>query len=152
MTEPDPFALDRFVEAQEGSFQTALDELRAGRKRSHWMWFIFPQLRGLGRSWLVDFYGLGSIEEARAFLDHSILGPRLVTCTEAVIANRPSSPHVIFGSPDDAKFWSSMTVFAIADTEGTGPFRHALAAWFEGQFDDRTVELLVKTRRTDLNL
>jgi uncharacterized protein (DUF1810 family) len=133
--------LDRFVTAQEGVFETALAELQAGRKRSHWMWFIFPQLRGLGMSETARFYGIVSAAEARAYLDHPVLGPRLDRCTRAVLDAKAPSLHAIFGSPDDLKFRSSMTLFhVVSDRENV--FRQALDRWCGGAPDERTLELL----------
>src|SRR5438128_2263933 len=97
MPEADPFDLERFVTAQGPVFSAVLDELKAGRKRRHWMWFIFPQLRGLGRSPTAEFYGLSSLDEARAYLAHPVLGPRLILCTETVLAVEGRSLHAIFG-------------------------------------------------------
>src|SRR4051812_12574295 len=113
MPDADHFDLERFVTAQASAFATALDELKAGRKRSHWMWFIFPQLRGLGHSPMAQFYGISSLAEARAYLAHPRLGPRLILCTETVLAVEGRSVHAIFGSPDDMKFRSSMILFAL---------------------------------------
>ena len=104
MTEADPFNLERFVTAQAPVFEIVLAELRAGRKRSHWMWFVFPQLTGLGRSSTARFYGIGSLDESRAYLAHSVLGSRLDLCTRIVLASQSPSLHAIFGSPDDLKF------------------------------------------------
>ncbi|MBV8494067.1 MAG: DUF1810 domain-containing protein, partial [Alphaproteobacteria bacterium] len=109
MTAADPFDLARFIAAQDKVLTSVLAELRAGRKRSHWMWFVFPQLRGLGLSPTATFYGIGSLEEARAYLAHELLGERLRLCTEAVLERAGTSLHQIFGSPDDMKFRSSMT-------------------------------------------
>jgi len=139
---PDPFRLERFVEAQASVFDAALDELRAGRKRSHWMWFVFPQLRGLGHSPMAAFYGIVSLEEGRAYLAHSLLGPRLVLCTQAVLAHEGRSLSAIFGSPDDLKFRSSMTLFALAAGEESPAFRTALDRFCEGRPDERTLALL----------
>lgn len=147
MTEPtdpsdDPFNLRRFVLAQVPVFDAALDELKAGRKRSHWMWFVFPQLRGLGVSSLAEFYGIGSLEEARAYLAHPVLGPRLVLCTEAVLAIRGKSLHDIFGATDDMKFPSSMTLFTLASDDPGNVFKQALEAYCDGNLDERTLTLL----------
>jgi uncharacterized protein (DUF1810 family) len=139
----DPFDLARFVAAQAGVFETALQELRAGRKRSHWMWFVFPQLRGLGRSPTAQFYGLSSLEEATAYLQHPVLGPRLDTSVGAAMDNSAPSLDALFGSPDDLKFCSSMTLFAIAGPDG--PYQSALNRWCDGQPDHHTVELLSQT-------
>jgi uncharacterized protein (DUF1810 family) len=135
----DPFDLERFVAAQTGVFATVEDELRAGRKRSHWMWFIFPQLRGLGHSPTAQFYALGSLDEARAYLAHPVLGLRLVRCTEHVLALTGRNPNAIFGSPDDLKFHSSMTLFALANEAPESVFRKALERYFDGRPDDPTV-------------
>ena len=136
------FDLERFVRAQAAVFAAALDELQAGRKRSHWMWFVFPQLRGLGRSAMAEFYGIGSLDEARAYLAHPLLGPRLVSCTRTVLALEGRSLPTIFGSPDDLKFRSSMTLFARAAEAGDNPFQEALDRFCDGRGDERTLALL----------
>ena len=141
MPDADPFDLNRFVIAQAPVFTIALNELKAGRKRSHWMWFVFPQLRGLGHSAMAEFYGIGSLDEACAYLAHPLLGPRLILCTETVLAIEGRSLHAIFGSPDDLKFCSSMTLFALASGEGESVFRRALDRYCEGHLDERTVAL-----------
>ena len=142
MTETDPHDLKRFVAAQEPVFAAALAELRAGRKRTHWMWFIFPQLRGLGRSSTATYYGILSLDEARAYLAHPLLGPRLELCTNAVFGIEGRTLHEIFGSPDDMKFHSSMTLFAAAAAEQAGPYRRALDRWWRGEADPATLLLL----------
>jgi uncharacterized protein (DUF1810 family) len=142
MPDIDPFNLERFVAAQAPIFPAALAELRAGRKRSHWMWFVFPQLRGLGRSSTAQFFGLGSLAEARAYLSHPVLGPRLTLCTEAVLAIQGQSLAAIFGSPDDLKFCSSLTLFSRADGGDTSVFRQALDRFCAGREDERTLALL----------
>jgi uncharacterized protein (DUF1810 family) len=137
------FDLERFVTAQAPVFNTALDELKAGRKRSHWMWFVFPQLRGLlGRSAMAMRYGIGSLAEAKAYLAHRLLGPRLVECTRAVLAIEGRSLHAIFGSPDDTKFRSSMTLFSLAADGDESAFRLALDRYCGGRLDERTLVLL----------
>jgi len=138
----DPFDLQRFVTAQAPVFASALEELKEGRKRTHWMWFVFPQLRGLGSSSMATFYGIGSLEEARAYLAHPLLGPRLVLCTETVLAVKGKSLREIFGSPDDMKFGSSMTLFARASDDDGVVFRRALDLYCRGRPDDRTLALL----------
>ncbi|WP_286192247.1 DUF1810 domain-containing protein [Roseomonas genomospecies 6] len=145
----DPFDLQRFVNAQEPVFATVLEELQAGRKRSHWMWFVFPQLRGLGRSATAQFYGIASLDEARAYLAHPTLGLRLEKATRAVLAIQGRTLHTIFGSPDDMKFHSSMTLFALAAEETTTLYREALARHFDGQMDEATPTLLAPTGRPD---
>jgi uncharacterized protein (DUF1810 family) len=143
MNDSDPCDLARFRTAQQPVFETALAELRAGRKQTHWMWFIFPQLRGLGRSPTAEFYGISSIEEARAYLADPILGEGLRLTTTATLAVEGRSAHAIFGSPDDMKFRSSMTLFsAAAGGEAGSPFQQALARYFAGEPDPETVRLL----------
>jgi len=142
MTVADAYDLQRFVAAQEPVFPTALAELRAGRKRTHWMWFIFPQLRGLGRSAAATYYGIASLDEARAYLAHPMLGPRLDLCTDAVLGVEGRTLHEIFGSPDDMKFRSSMSLFALAASGRIGPYREALDRWWWGKADPETVRLL----------
>lgn len=142
MAEDDPFELARFVEAQDPVFDTVLAELRAGRKKTHWMWFVFPQLRALGRSPTANFYGISSLDEARAYLAHPVLSERLVLATRAVLDLQSRSAHEIFGSPDDLKFRSSMTLFNEAAGADGAEFRQALARYFEGNADDRTIRLL----------
>jgi uncharacterized protein (DUF1810 family) len=120
-----------------------------GCKRSHWMWFIFPQLRGLGHSFRSQFYGLTSLGEAKAYLAHPILGERLEACTRAVLDHGDQSLHAIFGSPDDLKFQSSMTVFAQAAGQRDPPFQTALNHWFSGKGDARTLALLAEADTVD---
>jgi uncharacterized protein (DUF1810 family) len=134
------FDLDRFVTAQAPVFATVLEELAAGFKRTHWMWFIFPQLRGLGRSSMATAYGLASLAEAQAYLDHKVLGKRLVLCTRTVLGLEGRSLHAIFGTPDDMKFRSCMTLFAL--TDAPLPFEQALGKYCDGVRDDRTLELM----------
>lgn len=138
----DPFNLERFVIAQAPVFDTALAELQAARKRSHWMWFIFPQLRGLGLSSNAQFYGIGSLDEAHAYLAHPVLGPRLILCTRTVLEANGRSLHDMFGSPDDLKFQSSMTLFEAAASGEEDAFGRALDRWCEGKRDARTISLL----------
>jgi uncharacterized protein (DUF1810 family) len=138
---PDNFDLSRFVTAQEPLMPRVLEELRAGQKRSHWMWFVFPQIAGLGHSPMARHYAVGSLYEAQAYLAHPVLGPRLVDCTKAVNAVEGRSVHTIFGSPDDMKFRSSMTLFARAEP-GQKVFRTALERYCDGAEDPRTVALL----------
>ena len=142
MSSSDPFDLERFVTAQASVFSTVMAELTAARKRSHWMWFVFPQLRDLGQSSMARFYGIGSLDEARAYLSHALLGPRLDLCTRAVLDAEDRSLHEIFGSPDDVKFRSSMTLFALAAPDKDSTFRKAIARKCQGREDDRTLALL----------
>jgi uncharacterized protein (DUF1810 family) len=125
MSRSDPHDLQRFLDAQRDVFDEAVAELRQGRKRGHWMWFVFPQRRGLGRSAMADHYGIGSLEEARAYLRHPVLGPRLVTATRAVLDGPGTSLREIFGSPDDLKFCSCMELFAEVSGEGGCVFAEA---------------------------
>jgi len=136
----DAFGLQRFVDAQAPVFRQVCAELAAGRKTSHWMWFVFPQLKGLGRSATAQHYGIGSAAEARAYWDHPLLGPRLKQCTELVLAVEGRSAHDIFGPPDDLKFRSCMTLFA--RITGEALFTRALDRYFGGQPDAATLELL----------
>ena len=133
--------LTRFVEAQEPVYAAALAELRRGRKESHWMWFVFPQIAGLGSSPTARYYALASLGEALAYLAHPVLGPRLAACTEAVLAHRGRSAEAIFGSVDAMKFRSSMTLFEAA-AEGSGPFGAALEAFYDGGRDAATLRLI----------
>jgi len=137
----DPYDLQRFIDAQDGVYETALAELRAGSKQSHWMWFIFPQLRGLGLSPTARLYGLVSLDEARAYLQHPLLGARLHQCVEALApwANRGSAEE-IFGPIDAMKLRSSLTLFD--EIEPNGPFEEGLTAFFNGVPDERTLALL----------
>jgi uncharacterized protein (DUF1810 family) len=141
----DPFDLRRFVDAQDAAYQTVLAELRNGAKRSHWIWFVFPQLRGLGRSATAQHYGISSLDEARAYLAHPVLGRRLRECTELVEAIDGRSVDEIFGWPDNLKVRSSMTLFARATDDNAG-FRAVLDKFYDGQEDPATVELLNSAR------
>ncbi|QZZ37449.1 DUF1810 domain-containing protein [Nitratireductor kimnyeongensis] len=143
----DPFNLQRFTEAQEGVFETALRELRSGRKQTHWMWFVFPQLRGLGRSRNATYYGISSLEEARAYLKHPVLGPRLQEATTVVLKASGQSLAAILGRPDDQKFRSCMTLFALVSRKGEDLFSSALARWCGGTMDDATLRLAGLTVR-----
>ncbi len=137
----DPFKLQRFVDAQDPVYDQVRAELRAGAKASHWMWFVFPQLAGLGRSATAKFFGIASRAEAEAYRHHPLLGARLVACTGLVVAVQGRSAHDIFHSPDDLKFCSSMTLFEqVAPDEAL--FARALDKYFGGRRDARTLELL----------
>jgi uncharacterized protein (DUF1810 family) len=137
----DPFDLARFVDAQGATYPQALQELKAGHKRSHWMWFIFPQLAGLGLSTIAQRYAISGLDEARAYLQHPVLGERLRTCTAAVNTVTDRTAHQVFGSPDDMKFRSSMTLFGRAEPAEPA-FRTALDQYFDGQEDQRTLKKL----------
>ena len=137
----DPYRLERFVKAQDGVYAQALTELRAGRKATHWIWFVFPQVAGLGSSPTSQRYAIGSLEEARAYVDHPVLGSRLVECARIVLSHPDRTASEIMGSPDDAKLRSSMTLFALAD--GSQPvFQQVIDTFFAGERDSRTVDLL----------
>ena len=139
----DPCDLNRFINAQEGVYDRVLAELRSGLKRSHWMWFIFPQIDGLGHSPTTRFYAIKTLEEARQYLSHPVLGPRLSECAESVlgIQGRPASD--IFGYPDDMKLQSSMTLFALAAGPGS-VFERVLDKYYQGKRDSRTLQIMGK--------
>lgn len=137
----DPFDLNRFVRAQATDYERALSEIRSGEKRSHWMWYIFPQLDGLGFSATSRRFGIKSIEEARAYLGHPVLGPRLTECFEAVLGVEGRSPFEIFGSPDDMKLKSCATLFARVCANGS-VFEEVLDKFFAGERDNKTLLLL----------
>jgi uncharacterized protein (DUF1810 family) len=141
----DGFDLDRFVKAQAPLISQVLRELRAGEKSSHWMWFIFPQVAGLGHSPMSRRYAIRSLDEAEAYMAHATLGPRLIECSDLVNAVEGRSAHAIFGSPDDMKFQSSMTLFAAAAPDEPA-FRFALERYFGGAEDRRTIDLLISRR------
>jgi uncharacterized protein (DUF1810 family) len=137
----DPFDLTRFVVAQTPVYRAVVEELRSGRKRGHWMWFVFPQLRGLGGSPTAVRYGISSLQEARAYLGHELLGPRLHECTQLVNKVQGRSIAEIFGSPDDLKLCSSMTLFALA-TDERQDFLALLDNYYRGQQDPLTLARL----------
>lgn len=137
----DSFHLNRFISAQGPIYARVRQELQAGKKRSHWMWFVFPQLKGLGRSSTSKRYGIQGLDEARAYVEHPRLGPRLRECVEDLLVHRGRTPEAIFGFPDCLKFRSCLTLFARA-VPGEPIFREALAAFFEGAEDPATLELL----------
>jgi len=136
-----PYDLQRFVDAQADTYAVALEEIRAGRKRSHWMWFVFPQIEGLGRSETARHYAIASRDEASAYLAHPLLGPRLREITAAALEHPELSATALLGQPDDLKFHSSLTLFA-AVAEDPEPFRQALKAFFAGQPDEATLARL----------
>ena len=141
----DPFNLTRFIEAQDPVYANALSELRAGHKRSHWMWFVFPQIRGLGISPTAQYYAISGLEEARAYLAHPLLGPRLLACTAAVNAHNETALSRIFGAPDDLKFRSSMTLFELA-AENASEFSRALDTFCTGKRDEITRSIVFGER------
>jgi uncharacterized protein (DUF1810 family) len=135
------FDLERFISAQDRVYSTVVGELRSGMKASHWMWFIFPQIDGLGSSPTARHYAIRSLDEARAYLAHPILGSRLIECTELVNTVEGKSLHEIFGSPDDRKFHSSVTLFSLIEPRES-VFERALAKYFSGELDERTITIL----------
>ncbi len=137
----DPYDLERFVCAQEGDYERALAEIRAGRKKSHWMWYIFPQIQGLGFSAMSQRYAIKSLAEARAYLNHPILGPRLMACAEALLSLEDRSSDEIFGYPDDMKLRSCATLFAAISPSGS-VFHRLLDRYFQGEPDPATLRLL----------
>lgn len=138
---PMSFDLQRFIDAQSGVFESALAELRRGRKVGHWMWFIFPQMRGLGTSLISQRYAIQSRDEATAYLAHPILGQRLIECTESLLSIEGTTAEEIFGYPDVLKLRSSLTLFEqVSDDEGV--FSAALEKYYQGQRDPRTLALL----------
>ena len=134
--------LQKFLDAQDGIYETALQELRTGKKKSHWMWFILPQLLGLGRSATAQFYGISGLSEAKAYLAHPILGFRIRETVAVLLQQNHFDAYLIFGSPDDLKLKSCLTLFAIAEEEKNNIFRKALEVYFQGITDPRTVEML----------
>ena len=145
MTAADPHDLERFVAAQAPVWAQVRAELAAGRKRSHWMWFVFPQLRGLGRSAMAERYGIASRAEAAAYLAHPLLGARLHDCTRLTLdAAAGESALAILGAPDDLKFRSSMTLFAAVADAPQSPFAAALERFFDGVGDAATLALLAR--------
>jgi uncharacterized protein (DUF1810 family) len=141
----DPYDLGRFVQAQRGDYEQALSEIGSGRKRSHWMWYTFPQFEGLGFSSTSQRYSVKSVAEAKAYLAHPMLGPRLVECAEAALRVEGRSAVEIFGAPDDMKLRSCATLFGFVSAEGS-VFHRVIDKYFDGQPDDRTLRLIGKTR------
>jgi len=137
----DPFELSRFLKAQDRVYDRVLSELRSGRKRTHWMWFVFPQIEGLGYSSTTQYYSIKSKEEARQYLNHPLLGKRLRECAESILALEGLSASSIFGYPDDLKLKSSMTLFASV-AEPQSVFSRVLEKYFQGNRDECTLALL----------
>ena len=137
----DPYDLERFVQAQRGCYAQALSEIKDGRKRSHWMWYVFPQFNGLGFSSTSKHYAIKSVEEAHAYLNHPVLGPRLMECVSALLQIRGRTAHEIFGSPDDLKLRSCATLFAWVSPDGS-VFERLLDAFFQGNPDPKTLQLI----------
>ncbi|RAR73698.1 DUF1810 domain-containing protein [Flavobacterium aciduliphilum] len=134
--------LNRFLTAQEHNYEIALAEIKLGKKESHWMWYVFPQLRGLGLSDTSFFYGIQDLEEAKAYLAHPLLGPRLVAITNALLLLNEKDAYTIFGSPDHLKLKSCMTLFSLVDECLDGVFKQVLDCYFNGGIDDRTLAFL----------
>ncbi len=141
---PDPFDLRRFLTAQDRVYEQALAEVRGGRKRSHWMWFVFPQFEGLGSSPTAGHFAIRSLDEARAYLGHPVLGARLVECAAALLDLEGRSASEIFGYPDDLKLHSSMTLFELASPPGS-LFGRVLERYFGGERDGETLRLVERT-------
>jgi uncharacterized protein (DUF1810 family) len=137
------FNLDRFITAQADAYARALAEIRAGRKQSHWMWFVFPQIAGLGESDMTRRYAIGTLDEARAYLEHPILGPRLLEISEAAVTLGGSSARDVFGTPDDLKLRSSATLFDVVSPGAV--FGRLLDTFFDGQPDAKTLALIGRT-------
>lgn len=137
----DPYRLSRFVEAQAGAYEEAVAELRRGRKRGHWMWFVFPQIAGLGMSAMSERYAIGSLDEARAYLQHPVLGPRLLECADALLADSEHTAVAILGEVDAMKLRSSMTLFAHAEP-AERRFARVLDRYFDGVEDAETLRRL----------
>jgi uncharacterized protein (DUF1810 family) len=137
----DPYDLTRFVRAQESDYERALSEIRSGKKRTHWMWYVFPQIDGLAFSSTAKHYSIKTVAEARAYLDHPILGPRLLECAEAVVRVEGRSATEIFGTPDDLKLRSSATLFACVSPRAT-VFERLLTKYYGGERDGKTLQLL----------
>jgi uncharacterized protein (DUF1810 family) len=135
------YNLHRFLDAQECVYDTVLDELRAGRKSSHWIWFVFPQIAGLGHSGMAKQFAIGCLDEAKTYLEHPTLGTRLITCTQLVLDVNGRIAEEIFGYPDNLKFRSCMTLFMTAATDNT-IFKDALLKYFDGKPDQLTLDLL----------
>ena len=132
--------IGRFLEAQDGDYQEALAEIVAGEKQSHWIWYVFPQLKGLGMSWTSEFYGIADLDEAKEYLAHPVLGARLREISAALLKHRQKSARAILGYPDDLKVCSSMTLFDLIEPNGV--FAEVLDVFYGGKRDAKTIELL----------
>jgi uncharacterized protein (DUF1810 family) len=143
----DAYNRQRFLDVQEGVYDTVLNELRAGRKSRHWIWFSFPQIAGLGHSEMAQQFAIGSLNEAKAYLQHPVLGPRLRACTQLVLDVNDRSVDEIFGYPDDLKFRSCMTLFLTAAPDNT-LFNDALLTYFDGKPDQLTLDILAQQLST----
>ena len=143
----DIHSLDRFIEVQERMYAVALEEIKSGLKRLHWMWYIFPQLRGLGTSSMAHVYGIAGLDEARAYLSHPVLSARLIEISEALLMLKKKNPEDIFGHTDAMKLRSSMTLFALVSDDGS-VFHEVLERFYNGRMDERTLEL-IKSQLSD---
>src|SRR5262249_45290911 len=141
LSNDDPYNLSRFLEAQQDDYKQALSEIRSGQKQTHWMWYIFPQIDGLAGSSTSKYYSIKSIDEAKAYLEHPVLGPRLLECVEAVVGVEGRSATEIFGSPDDLKLRSCATLFACVSPPGS-VFDRLLGKYYGGGRDNKTLHLL----------
>jgi uncharacterized protein (DUF1810 family) len=139
--------LNRFLNAQEKDFENALAEIKSGKKESHWMWYIFPQIKGLGYSQMSIYYSIQNIKEAKDYLNHPILGSRLKEITLEVLALNENNATRVFGIPDNLKLKSSMTLFASVDTSTDKIFEKVLQNFFKGQFDEKTIDLLKNSKK-----
>ncbi len=135
-------SLERYISAQKNSYENALGEIKSGKKRSHWMWYIFPQIKGLGFSEMSRFYGIDDLKEAKAYLGHSLLGKRLREISNALLDLQSNDAHGIFGSPDDMKLHSSMTLFAAAEANNGNVFEQVLLKFFNSEKDKATTDRL----------
>ena len=142
-----PYNLNRFILAQSTQYERALNEIKAGKKQSHWMWYIFPQLKGLGKSVKSNVYGIENLEEAQHYLAHAVLGVRLIEITKALLNLNGLSAKAIFDSPDDLKLKSSMTLFALAEASKDNLFMNVLEKYYNKNMDERTKVMLKKNQR-----
>jgi uncharacterized protein (DUF1810 family) len=138
------YDLSRFLLAQKQTYPQALSEIKEGRKQTHWMWFVFPQIKGLGFSETSKYYAIQDLDEAKAYLDHEVLGSRLLEISQALLQLEENNPNEIFGSPDDMKLKSSMTLFALASEKRASVFLKVLEKFFIGDIDEKTLILLIK--------
>ncbi len=142
MASEDPYNLARFVRAQSSDYEKVIGELSVGRKRSHWIWYIFPQVQGLGRSSMAMEYAIGSREEAIAYFKHELLGPRLIECSGALLPHKETPISKIMGCPDDLKLCSSMTLFDAVSESTENPFREVLRCFYNDEKDQKTIDFL----------
>ena len=140
------YDLERFVSAQKYSYENALSEIQAGHKTSHWIWYVFPQLKGLGKSYRAEFYGIKNEDEAKNYLSHPVLGARLLEITNALLKLRENNPLKVMGSPDDLKLKSCMTLFAYISEEGS-IFHQVLKKFFGGTQDEKTIRILESNKK-----